>query len=112
MNCVNPGFCVSNLRSTLPDFLKESNAKSEAEAAFTTEEGSRQLVYAAVGGADNEEELRGAYIDMSEVKQVSEWVLSKTGREAEDRLWVCCACLFLGVDFVLILFYRPKRWTS
>ncbi|KAF9023894.1 NAD(P)-binding protein [Hymenopellis radicata] len=71
VDCVNPGFCISNLRSNIPDFMKEGNAKQEAETAFTTEEGSRQLVYGAVGGADNEQELRGAYISRSKVEEVS-----------------------------------------
>lgn len=42
-NSVNPGFCISNLRSTLPEGYKEVNTEQEAELAFTKEEGSRQL---------------------------------------------------------------------
>ncbi len=39
----------------------------QEEMAFTAEEGSRQLVYGAVGSLDDEEKLRGKYIQMSEV---------------------------------------------
>ncbi|PBK65108.1 hypothetical protein ARMSODRAFT_978525 [Armillaria solidipes] len=43
-NSVTPGFCTSSLFSTLPDENQEDNAKQEAE------EGSRQLMFSAVGG--------------------------------------------------------------
>ncbi|KAF9025666.1 short-chain dehydrogenase [Hymenopellis radicata] len=67
--------------------MKEDYAKREEDMAYTTEEGSRQLVYAAVGGADNEKQLLGAFISLSEVREVSDYALSRAGRDAEDRIW-------------------------
>ncbi len=84
--------------------------KREADLAYTTEEGSRQLVYAAVGGADNEEQLLGAFISLSEVREVSDYALSKVGRDAEDRIWVCVAWLFeLERDLHQ---FRKNPWSS
>jgi hypothetical protein len=54
--------------------------------AFTTEEGSRQLVYAAVGGDDKT--MRGEYVTSSRVAPVSDYVMSEEGAEAGNRIWV------------------------
>ncbi|KAI9451348.1 hypothetical protein F5148DRAFT_1277741 [Russula earlei] len=55
VNAINPGFC--NMLDTIV----------EALLARTTEKGSRQLVWAAVGGAGREFELRGGYDESVEV---------------------------------------------
>jgi hypothetical protein len=55
--------------------------------AHTAEEGSRQLVWAAVGG--NEDELRGAYISASQVQEASDVVLGEEGRNLQNKIWVC-----------------------
>ncbi|PBK65089.1 hypothetical protein ARMSODRAFT_978514 [Armillaria solidipes] len=47
VNSVNPGFCVSNLRSSLHEVYQEADAKQEDEL---TEMGSRQRMFSAVGG--------------------------------------------------------------
>ncbi len=62
--------------------------KMREELAFTTEEGSRQLVYAAVGSPDNEEKLRGKYINLSEVVEESDFVISEDGKIVQDKVWV------------------------
>ena len=54
----------------------------------TAEQGSRQLVWAAVGGAGREFELRGAYVDKADIKEVSDYVLSDDGAVAQRRIWV------------------------
>ncbi len=43
--------------------------KEEEELYFTTEEGSRQLVYGAVGSLYDEEKLYGKYIQMPESRE-------------------------------------------
>jgi len=53
----------------------------------TTEQGSRQLVWAAVGGAGREFELRGAYVSKADVQEVSDYVLSDDGVVAQRRIW-------------------------
>lgn len=61
------------------------------EFAYTSEEGSRQIVYAAIGGTD--EEVRGAFTSYSQVLGVSDWILSEDGKKAEDKTWVCSRAL-------------------
>ena len=56
--------------------------------ARTAEQGSRQLVWAAVGGAGREFELRGAYVSKANVREVSDYVLSDDGAVAQRRVWV------------------------
>ncbi len=51
-----------------------------------TKEGSRQLVYGAVGSLDDEEKLRGKYIQMSKVVEESDFVISEDGRIAQDKV--------------------------
>ena len=60
----------------------------EALLARTAEQGSRQLVWAAVGGAGREFELRGAYVSKADVQEVSDYVLSDDGVVAQRRIWV------------------------
>ena len=61
----------------------------EVTLARTTEEGSRQLVWASVGGSGHEFGLRGGYVSMSSVQEVSDYALSDEGSEVQSRLWVC-----------------------
>ena len=61
----------------------------EVSLPRTTEEGSRQLVWAAVGGAGREFELRGGYVSMADLQEVSDYVLSDEGTVVQTRLWVC-----------------------
>ncbi|KAF7357962.1 NAD(P)-binding protein [Mycena venus] len=83
VTAVNPGFCVSELRRDLPAPISWIMALMERIMAFTTEEGSRQLVFGAVGpGA-----LRGEYINQSRVEEPSDFIISSDGRKAEDQLW-------------------------
>lgn len=59
--------------------------------ARTTEEGSRQLVYAAIAGEGDKEaetRLRGAYVSLAAVEEPSDIVLGEKGLWAQDKLWV------------------------
>lgn len=56
--------------------------------ARTTEEGSRQLVWAAVGGTGREFELRGGYVSKANLQEVSDYALSDGGAVVQARLWV------------------------
>ncbi|KAK0463437.1 hypothetical protein IW261DRAFT_1672487 [Armillaria novae-zelandiae] len=87
VNSVNPGFCHSGLRTTIPADEAEAMRKEEEELCFTTEEGSRQLVYGAVGCLDGEEKLRGKFIQMSEVVEESDFVISEDGKIVQDKVW-------------------------
>ncbi|KAF8873218.1 hypothetical protein CPB85DRAFT_1237202, partial [Mucidula mucida] len=59
------------------------------------EEGSRQLVYAAVSGQDREEQMRGAYISLSNIMEPSDSVISREGKVMQDKYWVCLSALNL-----------------
>jgi retinol dehydrogenase-12 len=80
VNAVNPGYCYSTLRRNLPFLTAVPYWVMDKALPFTTEVGSRQLVYAAVGGDDAA--MRGAYVSYSEV---SDYVLSDEGAK---RIWV------------------------
>lgn len=60
--------------------------------AWKTEEGSRQLVWAAVGmpgdGEGSLDKLQGAYINRASIKEPSDFVLGEEGKKREAKLWV------------------------
>ncbi|KAK0215090.1 hypothetical protein IW262DRAFT_1300324 [Armillaria fumosa] len=87
VNSVTPGLCYSDIGSGAPAEEAERLQKMREELAFTTEEGSRQLVYAAVGSLDNEEKLRGKYINLSEVVEENDFVISEVGKIVQDKVW-------------------------
>ena len=60
----------------------------EKALAHTSEEGSRQLVWGAVGGTGSEDTLRGAYISSSRVQEPSDTVLGDEGRKLQNKFWV------------------------
>ena len=60
----------------------------EALLARTTEEGSRQLVWAAIGGAGRESDLRGGFVSKANLQEVSDYALSDEGAVVQTRLWV------------------------
>ncbi|KAF8184412.1 hypothetical protein BJ912DRAFT_974756, partial [Pholiota molesta] len=88
VNTVNPGFCISGIRRSLSGFiLTFAIWLMEVTLARTAEEGSRQLVWAAIGHEEKEDELRGAYISLAEVSEPSDFVLSEQGSVAQDKIW-------------------------
>jgi len=60
----------------------------EVTLARTTEEGSRVLVWASLGGADNLKKLQGAYISTSRIEEPSDYVLSEEGIMSQNKIWV------------------------
>ena len=88
VNAVTPGYCYSELRRSLQGIIAMLDRLLEKLLAHTTEEGSRQLVWAAVGGADCEDTLRGAYIYGSEVQEPGDVVLGDAGRKLQNKFWV------------------------
>jgi len=55
--------------------------------ARSTEHGSRQLIWACIGGKDNIDQLRGAYISSMHVQEASDTVVSEEGKLAQTKLW-------------------------
>ncbi|KAJ7177102.1 hypothetical protein C8R46DRAFT_48481 [Mycena filopes] len=91
INSVNPGLCHSDLTRGLSGIVAFLEQLFALILSFSTEVGSRQLVLAAVAPAGNSklalEELRGAYISGSNIREPSEFVVSPEGRKVQDRIW-------------------------
>lgn len=56
--------------------------------SWSTERGSRQLVFAALGNKENPNELKGSYITSSRVVEPSDYVISDEGDKVQKQLWV------------------------
>ncbi|KAG1738038.1 hypothetical protein EDB19DRAFT_1636601 [Suillus lakei] len=89
---VSPGFCYSQLRRPWYEkptfsFVKIALAIWERLMAWTSEQGSRQLVFGAVGGRDNEENMKGGFVNRGQVVEVADFVLSDEGHKMQDTVW-------------------------
>ncbi|THH05494.1 hypothetical protein EW146_g9887, partial [Bondarzewia mesenterica] len=87
IDAVNPGYCKSELRRNLSPARLLLDRFREVLIGRPTEKGGRQLVWAAVGGQDKEDELRGAYVSLADVREPSDYVLCKDGQAAQIRLF-------------------------
>ncbi|KAF7966700.1 hypothetical protein HWV62_37326 [Athelia sp. TMB] len=94
---INPGFCKSDLLHSMAFPQSAVAGLAQKAIAFKTEEGSRQLVYGAVGGADSVDAMRGAYVSAGGVKEVSDFVLSPEGSVVENRIWTETVDILAGV---------------
>ena len=89
VNAVNPGFCYSGLRNSFQgSILNVVMLLTEKLLAFTSEQGSRQIVYGAIGGRENEDRMKGAFVSNAEVVEASDFVIGEEGRRMQDNLWV------------------------
>ncbi|KAF5309362.1 hypothetical protein D9611_013999 [Ephemerocybe angulata] len=87
VNSLNPGYCYSELRRDFSGVKALVDYLMEKALALTTEEGSRSLVYAAVGGAEDPEKLRGAYLNLNTPTEPADAVIGEEGRKRQDKLW-------------------------
>lgn len=86
VNTVNPGFCYSEIRRNMRSSFMWVFEKLVARQ---TEEGGRQLVWAAVGTPDGgEDELKGAYVNLARVEEPGDFTLGEAGKKREEKLWV------------------------
>ncbi|KAG1773279.1 hypothetical protein EV702DRAFT_583044 [Suillus placidus] len=87
----NPGFCYSQLRRFWYEqpfsFAKMGLLIRERLLAWTSEQGSRQLICAAVGGRDNEDSVKGGFVNRSRFVEVADFVLSDGGHKMQDTVW-------------------------
>jgi retinol dehydrogenase 12 len=90
--CVNPGYCYSELRRNAPLSHKIRMRIMDITIGRTAEQGARQLLWTALGpdGKDGEhvKHLHGAYVSNAEVREPSDFVVSKEGYETQERVWV------------------------
>ncbi|KAG1847193.1 hypothetical protein DFJ58DRAFT_485539 [Suillus subalutaceus] len=101
---VTPGFCYSQLRRVWYEkptfsFAKIALAIQERLLAWTPEQGSRQLVFGAVGGRDNEENMKGGFVSShGRLVEVADFVLSDEGRKMQDTVWKETIDILRGVS--------------
>jgi hypothetical protein len=109
VDTVNPGFCVSQLRSEWSGngIQAMMGRLVEKVMAHTSEEGSRQLVYGAVGGT--EAQMKGSYVSSSKVAEPSDFVISTEGVELQNKIYVC-ALFFAYLRCLQDLNFRPSYW--
>lgn len=84
VSAIHPGVCISDLRREFTGIRKCMEPVLEKLIMYTAEEGSRQLVYGALGQDKN---LHGGYTTLSSVVETSDYVLSEEGRRVADRMW-------------------------
>nr|GAT45030.1 predicted protein [Mycena chlorophos] len=98
VNTVNPGMCKTELNRDLPFPFGAIMSRAQGLIAFTAEEGSRQLVFAAVGEQKNPETLQGKFIMGGAPLEESDFVVSEEGSKVEGRLWKEVVQILSGVD--------------
>jgi len=84
-NAVTPGFCYSELRRKMTGFVAIVVHLMELMLAFTTEEGSRQLVYGALA---EDKDINGGFVLGAKVVESSDFVISKEGKKVQDKVWM------------------------
>ncbi|SJL03428.1 related to enoyl-CoA hydratase/isomerase [Armillaria ostoyae] len=100
VNAINPGFCESELRRSITGswYMAFAEWTMVKLLGYSTEEGSRQLVWAAVGGGEDEKHLRGGYVSFSDIVEVSDYAISETGLEAQEKIWAELVDILSKVD--------------
>jgi hypothetical protein len=87
VNAVNPGYCYSELRRSLVGLRAAINWLMDKALAFSSEVGSRRIVWAALSHQDHPDTLRGEYVSSFAIQEVSDAVLSPEGVKVQDRSW-------------------------
>ncbi|KAG6823160.1 hypothetical protein H0H93_004148, partial [Arthromyces matolae] len=91
VNGVHPGLCQSELARDLTGIKAFLLWLFLLLVAFTSEQGARQLIYAALGGESEdgevEEKFRGAYVSAAQVKKPSDFVTGEEGKVVQEKLW-------------------------
>ncbi|TCD63916.1 hypothetical protein EIP91_004763 [Steccherinum ochraceum] len=83
VSLADPGLCKSNLIRNIDRGQFDERMKN----ARTSEEGSRQLILAALSEKGGVDAWRGAFLSNNELTPPSAWVLSDEGKEAQERIW-------------------------
>ncbi|KAF8350272.1 hypothetical protein F5887DRAFT_423189 [Amanita rubescens] len=89
VDAVDPGYAISELcsRGKFHGLRLLTLYIMDLLLAISTEKGSRRLVWGALGGTEDEEKLRGAFVRCSRVSEPSDFVISDQGQEAQERIW-------------------------
>ncbi|KAL4250016.1 hypothetical protein ABKN59_005941 [Abortiporus biennis] len=96
-----PGLCISDLRR----HIDETPYAEALKLARTAEEGSRQLIYAALAPTTQDEskgihldDFRGAFLSQTSIAEPSEWVLTEEAKKVQEGLWEETIAILAEVD--------------
>jgi len=86
VDSADPGWCATGLANEIRTNFIVNMIFTVLEKTFarTAEEGGRILVHAAVAPGD---EVHGKYLATCQVSKESDFVNSKAGKEAEEKIW-------------------------
>ncbi|KAJ3556542.1 hypothetical protein NM688_g1967 [Phlebia brevispora] len=90
---INPGYCRSTIRKRLSDTFLSSIGFAIMDRIIgrTTEQGARQLIWAALGPDGKEGRhvkwLRGSYVSTQQIQEPSDFVMSREGAVAQNKIW-------------------------
>jgi len=83
-SAANPGYCYSELRRHLTGLRAIFDYLMEKALALTSEQGSRQLVWAALA---EDKDINGGFVSYAKVVEPSDFVISGEGKKVQDRFW-------------------------
>ncbi|KAJ3570465.1 hypothetical protein NP233_g4385 [Leucocoprinus birnbaumii] len=97
VDAVCPGFCYSELRK---EITSVSMSIYEWIFARSAEEGSRNLIWAAIGAPEggNEDDMSGQYIVSASIQEPADSLLGQEGKRREDKLWNDLISILRDVD--------------
>jgi len=87
VNAVCPGYAISELRRNFHGLRLLVFYIMDLFLAIPTEKSSRRLVWAALGGKEDEERLRGAFLQSCRTAEPSDFVISEQGQEVQENIW-------------------------
>ncbi|TFK23415.1 NAD(P)-binding protein [Coprinopsis marcescibilis] len=87
VNCVDPGYCRTEIQSEARGLQWLVFPILDRYLAWTAEEGSRQLVWAALSLEDSIDDMHGAYIARMAVTEASDYVIGSEGMLHEQKIW-------------------------
>jgi len=87
VNCLTPSLCKTELRRDFSWPLSWIYVIVDALIAWPAERGSRQLIFAALGYEEREDELNGVYISSSTITEPSDFVISDEGKVVQKQVW-------------------------
>lgn len=91
VDAVDPGYAVSELRRNVYGLRLLFFYMMDLFLAIPTEKSSRRLVWAALGGKEDEEILRGAFVRSCQIAEPSDFTISELGHEVQENIWVCAS---------------------
>ncbi|KAJ3890061.1 hypothetical protein GG344DRAFT_78194 [Lentinula edodes] len=94
VDSVDPGYCISDLRRSLSGPGAWLLLLLDRLFAYSTEEGSRNLVHAAlvgnratIGPSEDEGQFKGAYLSTQKISDVSSFASSGAGLRLQAKFW-------------------------